>query len=61
MSIHRNGKHHQSLFIDEFKIKRSTKDDSVYQAVLDVTTFVQKPQNHEMAGTALTSTLSAKL
>ena len=60
MSIHRNGKHLQFLFTDEFKMKRSTKDDSVYQAMPDVTTFVPKRQNHETACTALTSTLSAK-
>jgi Tfp pilus assembly protein PilO len=54
-------RHRPVLFIDEFKINRSTKDDSSYQAILDVAAFVKKKQNNETADTASTSTFSTKL
>ena len=54
-------RHRPVLFIDEFKITRSTKKDSVYQATLDVAAFVRKQQNNETADTASTSAFSAKL
>lgn len=54
-------RHRPVLFIDEFKITRSTNNESVYQATLDVTAFVRKQQNNETADTTSTSALSAKL
>ena len=54
-------RHRPVLFVDEFKITRSRKDDSMYQVDLDVTAFVRKQQNNETAETASASTLSAKL
>lgn len=53
-------RHHPVLFIDEFKINRSMREDSLYQASLDVAAFVRKQKN-ETADPASTSALSAKL
>lgn len=54
-------RHRPVLFIDEFKIERSTQNHSVYKATLDVAIFVRKQQDHEKASKSLTSTLSARL
>ena len=40
-------RHRPVLFIDEFKINRSTQNESVYQVTLDVAAFVKNPQNNE--------------
>jgi Tfp pilus assembly protein PilO len=54
-------RHHPVLFIDEFTITRSSQNESVYQATLDVTAFVRKQQDKETADKGLEQALSAKL
>ena len=54
-------RHRPVLFIDEFRITRSTQNDSVYQVTLDVAALVRKQQNNETADTALTPTFSTKI
>lgn len=54
-------RHRPVLFIDEFRITRSTQNDSVYQVTLDVAALVKKQQDNETADAALTPTFSANL
>ncbi len=54
-------RHRPVLFIDEFSITRSSQDESIYQATLDVTAFVRKQQDNETADKGSTTTYSAKL
>lgn len=49
------------LFVDAFEIIRSSQNESVYQATLDVTAFVKKQRDHETADKGQTRTYSAKL
>ena len=54
-------RHRPVLLVDKFKIERSTKDESLYQASLDVATLVRKQQDNETAHKDMMSSLSAKL
>jgi Tfp pilus assembly protein PilO len=42
-------RHQPVLFVNEFSIARSNKDDSAYKVTLDVATFVKKQQEKEIA------------
>jgi len=46
-------RHQPVLFVNEFSIARSTKDDSVYKVTLDIATFVKKQQEKEIADQSL--------
>jgi len=46
-------RHQPVLFVNEFSIARSTKDDSVYKVTLDVATFVKKQKEKEIADQSL--------
>jgi hypothetical protein len=48
-------RHRPILFVDEFKIELSTKNESLYQATLDVATLVRKKQNNEANNKTLAS------
>jgi hypothetical protein len=54
-------RHRPVLFVDKFKITRSTQDDSVYQVTLDVAALVTKMQGDETAGTSSATIFSASL
>ena len=54
-------RHHPILFIDEFTINHSNRNDAVYRATLDVTTFIRKQQANETADKGLESAFSAQL
>ena len=42
-------RHRPILFVNEFSIARSNKDDAAYQVTLDVAAFVKKQQDREIA------------
>jgi Tfp pilus assembly protein PilO len=54
-------RHKPILFVDKFKIARSSREDSTYQVTLDVTAFIKRQPEKQTANAALTSTLSAEI
>ncbi|UCC98210.1 MAG: hypothetical protein JSW66_20485 [Phycisphaerales bacterium] len=53
-------RHRPVLFVNEFTIKKSNKDDAVYEVTLDVAAFVKKQQDTETADRSSQPSLSAK-
>jgi hypothetical protein len=49
------------LFVDQFEIARSKRDDSLYQVSLDVAALVRQQPDKQTDDAASVSTLSAKL
>ncbi len=54
-------RHQPVLFVNEFTISRSNKDDSTYQVTLDVAAFVKKQQEREIADQSLAPDLGSKI
>jgi Tfp pilus assembly protein PilO len=54
-------RHRPILFIDEFKIALSRKNDPVYQVTIDVAAFVNKQKHNETAAETFTKTDRANL
>jgi Tfp pilus assembly protein PilO len=54
-------RHKPILFVDKFKIARSSREDSTYQVTLDVAAFIKRQPEKQTANAALTSTLSAEI
>ena len=54
-------RHQPILFVNEFSIARSNKDDSAYKVTLDVATFVKKQQEKEIANQFPAPDLGSKI
>jgi len=54
-------RHQPVLFVNEFTISRSNKDDSTYQVTLDVAAFIKKQQEREIADQSLAPDLGSKI
>lgn len=54
-------RHQPVLFVNEFTISRSNKDDSTYQVTLDVAAFIKKQQEREIANQSLAPDLGSKI
>jgi Tfp pilus assembly protein PilO len=54
-------RHKPVLFVDQFEIARSKRDDSLYQVSLDVAALVRQQPDKQTDDAASVSTLSAKL
>jgi Tfp pilus assembly protein PilO len=54
-------RHQPVLFVNEFSIARSNKDDSAYKVTLDVATFVKKQQEKEIANQFPAPDLGSKI
>ena len=54
-------RHRPVLFVNEFSMARSNKDDSAYQVTLDVAAFVKKQQDREVADQSSAMALDAKI
>jgi len=54
-------RHRPVLFVSEFAIARSNKDELAYQVTLDVAAFVKKQQNKEIADRSSVSTIGSKI
>ena len=54
-------RHQPVLFVNEFSITRSNKNDTAYKVTLDVATFVKKQQEKEIAGQFPAPDLGSKI
>ena len=54
-------RHRPVLFVNEFSIASSNKDDSAYQVTLDVAAFVKKQQDREVADQSSAPAFGAKI
>jgi Tfp pilus assembly protein PilO len=54
-------RHRPVLFVNEFTIARSNKDELAYQVTLDVAAFVRKQQDREIADRSPASTIDSKI
>jgi Tfp pilus assembly protein PilO len=54
-------RHRPVLFVNEFAIARSNRDEFAYQVTLDVAAFVKKQQNKEIADRSSVSTIDSKI
>jgi hypothetical protein len=54
-------RHQPVLFVNEFTIARSNKDELAYQVTLDVAAFVKKQQDREIADKYSASALDSKI
>ena len=54
-------RHQPVLFVNEFTIARSNKDELAYQVTLDVAAFVRKQQNKGLADQSPGSTVDSKI
>ena len=54
-------RHQPVLFVNEFTIARSNKDEVAYQVTLDVAAFVRKQQNKGLADQSFGSTVDSKI
>jgi Tfp pilus assembly protein PilO len=54
-------RHQPVLFVNEFTINRSNKNESAYQVTLDVAAFVRKQQDKKIAEQPRASTIDSKM
>jgi hypothetical protein len=54
-------RHRPVLFVNEFSITRSNKDDAAYQVTLDVAAFVKKQQDKEVADQSSVPAIGKKI
>jgi len=54
-------RHQPVLFINEFSIARSNKDESAYQVTLDVAAFVKKQNDREIADQSSAATIGSNI
>ena len=54
-------RHQPILFVNEFTISRSNKEESMYQVNLDVAAFVKKQQDREIADQSSAPTVGSKI
>lgn len=54
-------RHQPVLFVNEFSIARSSKNESAYQVTLDVAAFVNKQQDREIADQSSAPTIGPKI
>lgn len=54
-------RHQPVLFVNEFTVSRSNKDELVYQVSLDVAAFVRKQRDREIADQSSASTMDSKI
>jgi Tfp pilus assembly protein PilO len=54
-------RHQPVLFVNEFSIARSNKDESTYQVTLDVAAFVKKQQDREVADQSSAPAIGSKI
>jgi Tfp pilus assembly protein PilO len=54
-------RHQPVLFVNEFSIARSNKDNSAYQVTLDVAAFVKKQHDREIADQSLAPAIDSKI
>jgi hypothetical protein len=54
-------RHQPVLFVNEFTVSRSNKDEFVYQVNLDVAAFVRKQRDREIAAQSSASNMDSKI